>query len=172
MPYVSIDELERFEFHDAELISIEQNEPCMKWITKGINATKENTQNHFQFDMCVSESDVVFESVEIKSITFAEIKTYNVNHELIQHEKPREASKTDYTSILNESTSAFCWIQGMCMEKAPADGKHKYAATFTLDGCAGYFHILLHFDRVVISWNEFSGKAWYEDDTWKKKNDT
>ncbi len=169
MPYISIDELEHFEFHDAEVVSIELKDQCMKWMTRNINATKENTQNSFQIDMCVPEAEIIFETVEIKSIIFGEFKVFNANHELIRHEKPREACPGEFASILSESLSTYCWI--FEMEKEPADGKHKYAAAFTIDGGAGCFDIQLAFDRVVISWNEFSGKAWYEDDIWKKKRD-
>jgi len=171
MQYVAIDELEHFEYHDAEIVSIELKEHCMKWITKHINATKENTQNGYPTDMCVAEAEVVFESVEIKSIIYAEFKSkelkdiFSNNSELILHEKPREA----YASILSESVSAYCRIHGMHMEKTPADGKHKYAASFAIDGGAGVFDLHLDFDRMVISWNEFNGKAWYEEDIWRMK---
>ena len=174
MPYVSIDELEHFEFHDAEVVSIELKDQCMIWIAKRINATKENTQNHYPADMCVAESEIVFESVEIKGITFLGYKVFNAEHVLIHHEKPQEANPDEFASILNDSLSQYCQycrIHGMGMEQAPEDGKHKYSATFTIDAGTRVFDILLDFDRAVISWNEFNGKAWYEDDKWEKKRD-
>ena len=171
MPYVSIDELEHFEYHDAEVVNIELEDQSMIWITKWINATKENTQNSFQIDMCVAEAKVIFETVAIKRIIFGEYGIFNANHEYIQLEKPREANPSEFATILNDSLSKYCRIHGMGMEKAPADGKHKYSVTFTIDGGAGVFDILLDFDRAVISWNEFNGKAWYEDEKWKKKRD-
>ncbi len=169
MQYIAIDELEHFEYHDAEIVSIERKEHCMKWITRHINATKENTQNGYPTDMCVAEAEIIYESVEIQSIIFAGSGTLNDNHEYIQLEKPREAKPSEFTSILSDSLSNYCRIHGMGMEKAPPDGKHKYAASFTIDGGAGIFDIMLDFDRVVISWNEFNGIAWYEEDDCKKR---
>lgn len=168
MQYVAIDELEHFEYHDAEIVSIELKEHCMKWMTKHINATKENTQNTFPVDMCVPEAEIVFESVEIKSITIIGFEVHNANHELIEHEETREACPGEFASILSKSVSIYCRIFGMCIEKTPADGKHKYSATFTIVSGVDVFDIQLDFDRVVISWNEFNGIAWYEEDKRKR----
>ena len=114
--------------------------------------------------MCVAQAEIVFEAVEIKSIIFAGFRVFNDKHELIQHEEPRAAKPDAFASILSDSVSGHCRIHGMCMETAPADGEHKYSAIFTIDGGAGVFDIQLDFDRTIISWNEFSGKAWYEED--------
>lgn len=172
MQYISIDEMEHFSFHDAELISIDLLDQSMKWVTKHINATTENTQNSHPTDMCVAEAEIVFETVEIKSIIFCEYKMFDSNHKLVKHEKPREAPPCEFDSILRESLSAYCWINGMHTESAPTDGKHKHSVTFSIDGGAGFFDMLLVFDRVVISWDKFDGKAWYVDAPWNKQHDS
>lgn len=171
MIHTVIDELTHFAYHDAEVVKIELEDQRMTWMTKSINATKENTQNSYPNDMCIADAEIVFQTVEIRRLIFCEKGTIDANRNYIQTVARREASPTEYTSILNKAADGYCWIQGMHMEETPADGKHQFAADFSIVANDDVFDILLEFDHTVISWDVFSGKAWYEDSPRKKHLD-
>lgn len=168
MLYTSIDELAHFEYHDAEVVNIEMKDQCMTWTTKSINATTENTQNSYPTDMCIADAEIVFKSIEIKRLIFCESGVVDANNNYIQTTMQREANPAEYASILTESVNGYCWIHGMHMVETPTDGKHRYCADFSIVANDDVFDILLEFDHVVISWDAFNGKAWYEDSPRKK----
>ena len=172
MLYVSIDELEHIVYHDAEVVNIKMKDQCMTWMTKSINVTTDNTQNSYPNDMCVADAEIVFESFEIKSLIFSEKGTFDANNNYIRTATQREASPSKYASILSKSTIEYCWIQGMHMVEVPADGKHRFAADFSIVTDDDVFDILLEYDHVVISWDAFNGNAWYVDNPRKKQLDS
>jgi hypothetical protein len=118
--------------------------------------------------MCVAEAEIVFEAFEIKSLTFNEKGVYDINDNCIKSIPRREASLSECMSILINAAKGYCWILGMHMEETAADGKHGFAADFSIVTDDDVFDLLFEFDHVVISWDRFSGKAWYEESPWRE----
>jgi hypothetical protein len=56
LKYIAIDELNHFEFHDAKLDKIDFCNGNMIWQLFAVNATKKNSQNNFDKDMCIGVS--------------------------------------------------------------------------------------------------------------------
>lgn len=75
MKYIAIDELNHFHFHDAKLENIDFRNENMIWQLSAVNATKKNSQNNFDKDMCIENAEVVFEHFNIIKIIFVLIKS-------------------------------------------------------------------------------------------------
>lgn len=44
-----------------------------------------------------------------------------------------------------------------------------FRVCFNIDGGAGNYDLTLAFAKSIVSWDEFTGKAWYEDEKWKNR---
>ena len=168
MRYTSIDELEHFEFHDAELQSLALEESDMVWVAKNVNVTTANSQNDHPTDMCIKNASLLFESAKIESIVFCEYTIHDANGVLIEHVKPLKASPDEFNAILRESLDSYCFIRDRYTKDELASDRRKYTTTFTIDGGAGVYDLTFSYDRVIVSWDELDGKAWYEDEKWKR----
>lgn len=84
MKYITINELNHFNFHDAELQKINLNNGNMIWQLSLVNATIQNSQNSFNEDMCIKEAEIVFENFNIEKIVFGAYKVYDSNNVLIK----------------------------------------------------------------------------------------
>ena len=84
MRYYAVNELDNFQFHDAEIKEISQQDGKMIWKVDAINAMTSNTQNDNLKDMCVKDAIITFENIQINSIVFSGWKSYDSKNNLIQ----------------------------------------------------------------------------------------
>jgi len=167
MKYTAVDELTHFQFHDAHISNISFVNRDMVWEVSAVNATTSNTQNNFDEDMCVKNALITFENVNIENIVFGAYKTFDSNNNLIKSQEATAAEPAQYFDILKDTLQGYCYIYGM--EDLPATEKVRYRACFDIDGGVGSFYLTINFTKSVVKWEEFSGKAWYEDEKWKKQ---
>ncbi len=166
MSYVSVDELDRFQFHDAQLRDISFEQDAMIWEVSAINATTDNTQNAFPTDMCVKEAKMVFVNVQISQIIFAAYKVFDSNRVLLQSVEASEADPADYIDILKRTiTDGYAYLMGASQLM---QDPHACTACFGVDGGAGCFDMTFTYTRVIVEWEEYDGKAWYENEEFKK----
>jgi len=166
MKFTAINELTCFEFHDANIEMIDFRDKNMIWKLSAVNATKENSQNHFATDMCIDDAEITFEDYEIVDIIFGAYKIYDSNQVLIESAEARTAQPDEYCDILNKTLSDYCYI--LSMEETPREDV-KQQVCFDIDGGAGNYTLVISFSKSIVQWDEFNGKAWYEDEKWKKK---
>jgi len=166
MKYIAINELSYFEFHDAKITRIEFDNRYMLWEVSAVNATTKCTHNNFEDDMCIDEAVVVFEDACIESIVYCAYVIHDSTGGLIESREAITADPSEYTAILENTCSHYCYIYSM--EELPADGAQQYRACFNIDGGAGNYYITIVFAKSIVKWNEFSGLAWYESEKWKK----
>jgi hypothetical protein len=62
---------------------------------------------------------------------------------------------------------SYCYISSM--EELPMNEDKEYQICFDIDGGAGGYYLTLSYSKSIAQWDEYSGKAWYEDEKWKKK---
>ncbi len=160
MNYTAIDELNHFNFHDAELYQIEFHDGSMKWQLSSINATKQNSQNSFDKDMCIKDAVIVFEHVKIEKIVFSAYKVYDSNNTMIKSEEAKTANPDEYDEILRSTLDDYCYIYSM--EQLPDIEEKMQSVCFNIDGGAGNFYLTISFSKSLVQWNEYGGKAWYE----------
>lgn len=162
MRYIAINELNHFEFHDAQLQKIDCNDVNMRWQLSVVNATIQNSQNNFDKDMCIKEAEILFENVQIEEIVFAAYKVYDSNEVLIESVEAKTANLNEYNDILRNTLSSYCYIYSM-KELPKVDGK-THIVCFNIDGGAGNYYLTLSFTKSIVQWNKYNGKAWYEDE--------
>lgn len=167
MAYQSTNELDCFQFHDAQIKKIELTDINMIWLVSAINAMTTNSQNNNKKDMCVSEATITFENPTIEKIEYGAYKVYDSNRTLIKSVDAKTEKPEEYANILEESTNSFCYIYSM--DKYIKQADNTYRACFNIDGDAGSFYITFTFSKAVVEWNEYDGEAWYEHPKWKKK---
>lgn len=160
MKYIAINELNHFEFHDAELQKIDCNDENMRWQLSSVNATMQNSQNNLGKDMCIKEAEILFENIQIEEIVFAAYKVYDSNYVLIKSVGAKTANLDEYNDILKNTLSSYCYIYSF-EELNKVDGK-THIVCINIDGGAGIYYLTISFTKSIVQWNEYSGKAWYE----------
>ena len=165
LKYIAVNELDHFEYHDAELRKIAWKDTNLVWELSAVNVTTENTQNNSCKDMCIESAEIMFESCNIESIIFSACGRYDSNGALIESVEAEIALPEEYDEILRESLSSYCYIFSMNQYEKTESGK--YWACFTIDGGAGHYDITISFLKSIVSWDMFSGEAWYEHPQWK-----
>jgi len=167
MEYISINELSHFEFHDAVIATIGFDDKHMTWEVSDVNATTKNTQNKFDEDMCIENASIVFEEVSIESIIFGAYTVHSADGILLESKEATTADPSEYATILENTCGSYCYIYSM--EELPANDKNQYRVCFNIDGGADDYDLTMGFAKSIVTWNKFSGIAWYESEEWKKR---
>ena len=169
MKYVATDELHNFDYHDAELMAMDWHGKDFVWQVKSINASAKNTKNNHPKDMCIKYAKMVFKDACIENIVFSGYKTYSADGTLLKSVEAETAAPEEYEKIINNSTSTYCYIFGMVKQSYIKTANDRFSVCFDIDGGEGHCIITISFTEAIVSWDEFSGEAWYEHPKWKKK---
>ena len=168
MKYIAINELDKFEFHDAQIERIEFKESKMIWYISAVNATTENSQNNFPKDMCIDNAQLFFENVAIESIAFLAYKITHANGSITEVER-RPVPNNECHEILENSTTDYCGI--FRLENLSQNNDKTFIATFSIDSFSvGFYDLIFSFSKATVQWDTYYGEAWYEDAKWKKQN--
>ena len=167
MLYSATNELDCFQFHDAEIKEMTFINRNMIWVVSAINATSKNTQNKNAKDMCVELATMKFDNVVIKSIVFSAYTVHDSKGNLIENVKAITAKPEEYNEILSKSTDSYCFIYGM--DSLMQNPDNTYDACFNIDGGSGNYYFTFSFSSSTVEWDNFSGEAWYEHPKWKKQ---
>ena len=157
MKYCSIDELDHFEFHDsaAEEIGLEEGK-LVCWLRE-LNVTTENSQSGHVTDMRVGKARMTLEGVRL------EWAKGDVS----------PAGRDGSVSVVMRSLGEFAdyfrprkdWgLQIICLDGYCRNGDGRFRAewVFFAEG-NDFFTARLSFDKAIVEWDEYSGKAWYAD---------
>lgn len=82
--YISINELDTFEFHDAVFTSAELTDTDMIWTLKAVNVTTKNTQNNHNDDMQADSTKITFFNYEITRLELYGSSIYDSAGNLIE----------------------------------------------------------------------------------------
>ena len=170
MKYTVINELNHFEYHDALLKKNTWNNKHLHWEVSAVNATIENSQNNFCKDMCIGNAEIIFEQAHIESIVSDAYQVYDSDNNLVESVKAVTVASEEYNKILSKLNEDYCFIMNMDGYQISENGN--YTVCFSIYGSAihGYC-ITISFSKSIISWDEFSGDAWYEDPKWISHGD-
>jgi len=172
MKYVATDELAHFSFHDSFVTKLDFTDGKMVWTLLALNATTKNSQSGFDSDMCIEEAEAIFEDCNIESIVFGAYSTYTMKNVLIESVEERTAELSEYDNILSKMADGKCDILSMDELQNGQDGKLR--ACFMFNGgfvdLGMHFYVTISFLKSVITWDEFSGIAWYEYPEWKERS--
>lgn len=167
MTFIAMNELDCFQFHDAEIEEIKFTDGKMLWTVSCINAMTTNSQNNNPKDMCVKHAVMTFDNVTIEKLKFSAYKVYDSNQNLVKSVEATLAKPDKYGEILSESTSRYCYIYDI--EELLKVDDEQYRACFYIGDGADYYYLTFTFSKSIVAWDEYSGEAWYEHSKWKKK---
>lgn len=164
--YKSINELHAFSFHDAAIENISFCEGRMIWLVSSLNATSQNSQNAQSIDQCIKEAEMVFSYAKVAEIEFWGWSIHDNKGNLVEKVAPRKAVESEFSDIM-EKTVACGWAHFFSMESLEKQGEI-HTVCFSIDGGAGMYNMTMEFRDVVVTWNDYSGPAWYEKPPFKK----
>jgi hypothetical protein len=167
MKYKAINEISHFSYHDAEITSFTIKEHTMHWNVDDINATKENSQNNLPEDMRILGCIIEFEDVQVDEIIFCAWSQFDETRNLIKSVPARNADSSEFANILEETMKSWCRIQDLSTLPETNDGR--YRISICLDGHVGVYNLNISYKTFIAQWDEYSGKAWYEEDRWKNR---
>jgi len=166
--YRSINELSKFEYHDAIIEKFEFMQGNLIVEVSGINITTANPQNTFEKDMCTHKANIIFEGATVEKIIISGYESLDSDMKLIEKVADVEVKKEEYNSIFDNAEGAYGHISSMEILTKLEDGK--YQICFCIDAYhIGWYYLTLVFERGIVEWDEFNGEAWYEHETWKKE---
>lgn len=155
--YISVDELDAFQFHDARLESIRVEGSDLVWDVADLNVIQGTSQNPDGPDQCV-DALIRFDTGYISELVFPSYRqsTNGVKNVTVPEKKvpPRQ-----FGDILKTLLFGPCFIMELEEVVKTADG---YSARFLVDGSApDWLLITLRFRSVTVTWDRFEGPAWY-----------
>ena len=110
MKYTAINELDSFQFHDAEIKDIKLIDNKMLWTVSAINVMTTNSQNDNPKDMCVKDAIITFEETCINKLEFGAYTIHDSNNNLIESSEATVAKPEEYENILLESMNSYFFI--------------------------------------------------------------
>lgn len=149
MKYSSVNNLQDFEFHDAQMEFISYADSKLVVSVKYLNIHKATPQNDFETDMEINLAQITFEGLSVKLFQLSKDEKANISNR-ISTEKETEQK---YISELKHGINIF--------EFGLFDSGFYY-----IDACGAepWFTVQFSFKNVTVEWEEYSNKAWYEKD--------
>lgn len=145
---------EDFEFHDALFSLVHTDDK--KWVisAKYLNIHKNTEQNPTEFDMEIDEATITFTDVSVSVYKADGDLVKDINGNTRKEEcillKGTDA-KNKFLAILEEPIIVLYFGTG--------DN-----ALYTLEGCGteSFFTVEFNFENIIVEWNGYCKKAWYE----------
>lgn len=155
MKYRAENQLELFEFHDSDfsLVSLCGEELTMS--ARHLNIHKATAQNPSAQDMEIARARIVFKG--FRAPTYEPGRAWETDAEGNSHPVgPRV--------VFEGKEAEEKIVQELQKEFAVFDFGQKEEGRYYLDGCGiePFFTMEFHFDSVLVEWEEYSQKAWYE----------
>lgn len=162
--YVSQNEPDNFNWHDAEIKKISYEDEDMIWKVDALNVLSSNSQNQKEFDCCISRADVVFKKYSIKSIKKYGFKEYQYG-KLLEEQPDKVFSPEEIAKLLaelsedtNETYVRYIYAVESYMDE---QGLHISCEVNLMTGEAGDVCCEILCDELIVKWDEFLGKPWY-----------
>lgn len=155
MRYRAENQLELFEFHDSMFSLVSFDGENLIVSVKHLNIHKDTEQNPFDYDMEIDYAAITFRGFRAPSYEpgrawemGADGKSYPKGPQVIYHDE-------DATEKITEE------LQHQIMVY---DFNRKDGSRYFIDGCGiePFFTMEFCFDSVIVEWNDYRKKAWYE----------
>lgn len=156
--YISRDELETFQFHDARLKEVRFTPEGIVWTVSDLNATTENSQNSSSTDLCMDTTRLAFEKGVITEMVTVAFQTFSVEDKLIADDPVRTMEPPCFSQVFSARANRSIYIQSLeSLVEIPGG----YAAQFLLDFGPDLINTTIQFQSVRVEWDGFCGPAWY-----------
>jgi hypothetical protein len=152
--YISINELDTFDFHDSIFKNIENCHSNMTWELEHVNVTIDNSQNKLDTDMEAGRLYLIFSYCSITRIEYYGCKTYSKEGKLMDEQPSRFAPKEDYQEIFEGLVNNRGVIIGL------EDNKPKYCSFEIITPYEG-ITVGIEYSEVKAEWDIFKQKSYY-----------
>lgn len=157
MKYRSVNHLEHFYFHDAELQNGQIAGDTLTASLRYLNIHAGAPQNDGEFDMEIELAQITFEGMR-------ELSAGNLPSQLISP----DGAVTNIESVIYSGDEARELLTELFEYDLIIFSLEQSAPGIcTMDTCNGDI-IRFAFDQVTIEWDGYSGRAWYESDKWRE----
>ena len=156
--FLSINELNTFEFHDARFKNIEISTENMVWELQQVNVTTKNSQNNLNVDMEAGILLLTFQNWKATKIEHYGRKTYDQKGTLIKEEPGIIAPIEDYHKILTAIPVDQGWISRISRYNKEQDS---YKFSIDILSCSDSLIVDLEYSEAKAEWDVFLSEAWY-----------
>lgn len=155
MKYLSLNRLSDFGYHDAVLCLKNHENHHLCVTAKYLNIHKNVQENPYHYDMEIASAEMTFENIEICCLKTMEVYCFHDDGS-----RYLEEPKIVYTGAKAEEELIAALKKGIRLDciAVSKDGDINVLELTALDG----FVAEICFENVVIQWDEYCGKAWYE----------
>ena len=159
MKYCSVNHLQDFEFHDAELTPISFENGQLIVAAKYLNVHKGIAQNFFDFDMEADLARITFEGIRILAHQTGGSTMQDEHGNVIKDPLITTAGAAAAARFSDELKGdlTVSYITASSWESQPAYEIGAFGAS-----PYSYFTVWFSFDSVRIEWDSYRDKAWYE----------
>lgn len=156
--YISRDELESFQFHDARLKEVRFTPEGIVWTVSDLDTTTENSQNSSDIDLCIDAARLVFEKGMITEMVTLASQTFSAEGKLIADDPARTMEPSCFSQVFSATANRPIYIQSL---ESLAEIPGGYSAQFLLDFGPELIDTTIQFQSVRVEWDGFCGPAWY-----------
>lgn len=154
--YISVDELNTFQFHDARLEGIKTEGQDLVWNVADLNVIQGNSQNPDGPDQCV-DAVIQFAAGQITELIFPAYQQSTSKAKNVTFPE-KKVPPQQFGDVLNTLVSGSCYILKLEELRKVPEG---YSARFLVDGPLNWLTITVCFCSVTVTWDRFMGPAWY-----------
>lgn len=156
MKYQAVNQLQLFEYHDAELTDVCVDDTVLRCKASGINIHADAPQNPYDTDMCIDDARVTLYGFCLHELSYPEI------HVTDQHGQKSIVKGYSLTGEamqerFNQRKDQCIWVYGL------EEGRQGNRICCEIETSTDDFAVAqISFDKVLIEWDAYAGKAWYE----------
>jgi hypothetical protein len=156
--YISINELDKFHFHDACFRDIEINNENMIWKLEFVNVTTTNSQNNLDVDMEAGILFLTFKNWKVKKIEYYGFESRDEHWNIIGQQPNIVAPKEDYLEILltiGKQNGVISYVEDNY------DNQNEIKLCSIDFSNPDVLNIELEYSDTQAEWENYTSKAWY-----------
>lgn len=157
MLYLSVNQLQDFEFHDSFFTLNSLENKTLSVFAKHLNIHKNTEQNSAENDMEIDVATITFSDFSVKS--FEPCRAYKIDEQGNSYtEDPLVIfyNKEAHQKFMEELKSGF---SVNCFD---ATEKGMETVVEFSGGKTSFFNVIFSFSSVAVEWDKYRRKAWYE----------
>ena len=158
MKYCSINQLNDFEFHDANFTIVKFDGDELIVSARHLNIHKETEQNPYECDMEIDRARIAFKGFRAYSFEPGRTWKPDWNGELKTNEPRIVFDGREAEKKIIQTLEVGVWINGFEKED---DSRYCFDGC-TLEPNSTYFAAEFSFDCVTVEWDRYRKGAWYE----------
>ena len=162
--FISTNEPENFNWHDAEIKSVYCENQKMIWKVDTLNVLTSNSQNSEGIDLRASIATVIFENYSIEDVLRYGFKKYQggkLIEELPDKMLSHQEIKVLLDKMIHDTDDRFIRIHGI--KRRTNKKRLCISADIDLTTDIDVVCMDIKCDKFIVEWDRFESKAWYGD---------